>query len=1033
MARRTIRNDLTTFLIRHWDAVRRLSTVATVALFLLALPTGYFLYVAWKENQRLPVLTSDDEFDRESDRYWFDRASETIKRAESLPFSHDRRFRTIKQGLSQLQRNASKIPGAYLRSRALTDIALAQLALDHDLTVRDILPLLSGTPSLEAMKTRVIAAIAMMESRQNHSGAALVAIDDYNRIVYDNDLKLDNEDGLIAYAGVVRVLCHLNQRSRLTRLFEATASANDRIPDTAVRGLASRFLAGRQAWAGFKWESLETAGRISLPVEQSRAFQLIIATIARPEPLELIEPTLVALPTTGPWPPVGNVAETRQCIKDVFEQLARNPDATEQATVLLYLAGSRLLCDAEIHPLFLKGLEESELFEPGIKGAAIALINNPRSNLIRAARGLAILPERLDIVDTANDNWGFGEEIIRVAIEPIDAETVRGVGEQRMIRTLLSMAQSLLECGNKAGARRTLHEAAAPAGRQANLFNRVDNLLRVGSLQITAADPEAAKSTLRAARESYLEFVREKSQTRVTITESTPVEIGMAQIRARFLDDAVETVHLIPASRQKNDLLVLLIRELFRTGETAGIEELLDQMQDDPRKNDMLRRLGAGEPVPQANAETSTETNTAANHVEEDRPDDSANETAATGTTVNVAVNTVVNTTANTVVDAATEAAAVFAADPANTAEQRIRGEEFEAAVELLERIEDRAVADRLRMRIVRAYVAIGRPYVGTDAYQRRVRARMLQEGFQLATSQQTPLGRVLALESLATGFASGPLSQQNRSALREVIRETDKSIRSLPEDTFSEYGTKLPEWYARLAKARLLLVVTEERLSHAWPVLSADKNKSTLRETSALLEKALESLVDETPLVLRATTTADVAGIFGLLGERARAETLAATIPAMIREMRDARRRIPLYVQLAGIYSRLGNPSHASELLFEASAVSEQVDSGVELMPEQWGVLGRRVREASVETIVRGQLKLGLHEDAIRTIPQITEEMVRDRLYRMIVYQFLYEDRFDEAETIARKIATMAQRSECLQNVVFLRESGRERGRGEK
>jgi hypothetical protein len=84
--------------------------------------------------------------------------------------------------------------------------------------------------------------------------------------------------------------------------------------------------------------------------------------------------------------------------------------------------------------------------------------------------------------------------------------------------------------------------------------------------------------------------------------------------------------------------------------------------------------------------------------------------------------------------------------------------------------------------------------------------------------------------------------------------------------------------------------------------------------------------------------------------------------------------------------------------------------------------VLGLRVRERVLEDIVRDQLRQRLLDDAFRSTLRISESVVRDRLYRMMIYQAIFDGRLELAEEAVYKITTPSLRQDCLRDFIQAR-----------
>lgn len=973
MSTKPFHERLIEFFVRNWERISRAIILAVLLVPVIGGLAGYFVHRHWVESQKLPAVHYGDALSAESETYWFDMASEAIRAVHAQHLPNEKNNRLLRENLQQILRRAERIPGPYARSRAMMQIALAQTKSNIDLLLRETIRQMGDpssrsvdTPVIAAMKCRILGSAALMYLRLRNETSAELMTADYRRLFFESDLRLEFEDEIIAFLSVIHALRTLNDPSNLDSFFTLAGDAARRIPDRERQGIAMRFLAGQRAAAGMKWEAIDIARIIVIPQEQARAFQLIIAELARPSQPSLDDPVLKALPTSGPWKPIADPPETRRCIESIFALLAKNPDAVQQTAVLQILAGSRLMCDPEIFPLFQETLRQSEALDTAVKAPALALLENPKSNLIRASRGLPPLPVVPDMEDTAADDWSIAEENLRVPIEPIDPETIRNVAEQQVAQSYVSMAKSLLSFGNRLDARLPLEQARLLVDDQTNLYNRLNYLQSIGSLQITAGDIDAARETLMTARQVYSEYLVNREMIRVTVTDVVPAEIAAAQIRARFLSDAMETIRLIPGESQRNSLLEMLAREQIRTDSWDAAAATVAVMSEGRVKTKLAERVREkNDPGPKS-------------------------------------------------ADGSSRLAHIV---------RLIRAEEFDAALRLIDESDASGPldADRHRMRIVRAYIAIGRPYIGTDTEQQSIRQRMLHKAVALAETIRTRYERAAALEAVATGFAFGPVTKDNLIMLREIIRRAEEAVIAVGDGE-----PRVGEMFARLSQARVMLVVPEERLRSPWPLVTEEKNRSTVVEVNELLDRALTAATPSNQQAmdpaLRASTLTLAVRSAGQIGD---ADRLADLLPETIRTIRlvpDRDKATSLLITLAGSCARLGESQRARDLFFEAATTTNEINRGIEQAPEQWLLMGRRVRESALDRVVRGQLEAGLPEDALRTIPQITENVVRDRLYRMVVYLYLRNGDALAAEAAAKKIHDMPSRTDVLLDVQFQR-----------
>ena len=967
MSRKSLYESFTDFLVYRWSILVQVGHGLLLLLILSIAPIAYYVHYRWEQQQRPKVIPVVTKAERETENYWYDRARREITAIQANDEAEAKKVTQLQECLAVLVKQAAEADTPYRKARALLEIALAQTSCDLDLNIYVTIKGITGAPTINAMRCRALGSIALMYMRLNNESASRSAIDEYLRVSYENDLRLDSEDTILAFISVTTAMASAGNRSGLEQLFKQVEMTNRRIAVVSALEMSRRILAGQQARVGMKWDAIATAENIEQPVEQSRAFQLIIAAIARSErPFDLKDPQLQPLSTKGPWQPIANPAETRQGIDAVFRAIAKTPDVLHQTLVLQNMAGSRLMCDAGIFPFFEKELETTDLFDAKIKSSILALLKEPRSNTIRAARGLPLHPETAVSrpgSDTATDDWLVVDETLDTPLIPIAPETVRSVSTRQSTRLSIVSAQAMLAFGNRQDARAVLEKAFENVAEQQNLYYRLHHLQSIGSLQVNAGDLDEAKRTLAAAREAYRDYAANRSALGVTVTESLPAEIATAQVRGRLLDDAVETIRLLSRPNARNDLLVQVIREQLRSEQWQAAKETIALLQDDSRKEELSRR---------AEGEGATPENVA---------------------------------------------------DHLRTVFRLIQAEEFAAAAALLPGIDDLAGRQTQRLQIVRGLSIVGRPYLGRDNASRRIRLQLLTQALELARQQETPLARVIALEVVVTAFAPGRISQELLQAMSAAVREVETILAGEDRADNSVTGDpRIPEVLSRLALARLMLVVPEERLWGDWPVVSEEKNGGTVSDVMQLLDRAVTLLHDDHDAYQWAATMTNAVQGYSQIGRTDLAVPLAEKAFTRIRQLPDKERAIPLIRQLAVSALKAGDTERGRNLFAEAIEATSAVGVGTELAPEQWSVLGLRVRERVLEDIVRDQLRQRLLDDAFRSTLRISESVVRDRLYRMMIYQAIFDGRLELAEEAVYKITTPSLRQDCLRDFIQAR-----------
>ncbi|MDR3109729.1 MAG: hypothetical protein LBU65_08590 [Planctomycetaceae bacterium] len=937
--------------------IQVVSALLLVVIFTVAIYS--YVRTARERTERRNAIPKVTEEDRDRDGYWFERARNEFIAIQSKKIPDAKKVELLQESLAVLTRQASEITSPYVKARALMEIALAQTSCDLDLNIYATIKGITGAPTIIALRCRVLGSMALMFMRLGNVAAAQSIIDEYLQVTYENDMRLDSDENIDAFVNVVTATASSGAigRSSLQRLFQRIETTTRRISDESLQSRSRRIIASQQARVGLKWDAIATAETISLPVEQSRAFQLIIASIARPvKTPELKEQTIEPLPTSGIWKPVTNPNETRQCIEAVFRSIAKHPDVQVQLQVLQNMASSRLMCDVEIYPLFEDEFEVTDIFDASVKGQVRTLLKEPNSPTIRAARGLKRLQDSGVITfDTAADDWNSSEEtMVDVPIVPVDVKTIQSASIRQEVRLHISTAQALMTFGNRQDARDVLAKAFQEVVQQENLYYRLNHLQSIGALQVNAGDLDAARITLTNARDVYKEYTSNKSSQGMTVTESLPVEIATAQIRSRLLDDAVATTQLLSQQETRNGLLVQVIRERLRTERWKQAREVIALLQNYPHTAELQR---------------------------------------------------IANSEGNAPADVS---------DPTRTIFNLTRNEEYASAAAVLPLVSDVAERQRLRMQIIRGMADAGRGYLGRDTESLSVRLQMLNSSLALAREQEDAFERANAIETVVELFAPGRVVQKLYDIMSAAIVEVEEIVGK-------ENGTnpQTAEMLSRLAWTRLMLV-PEERQSGTWPILTEENDSQTIADITRLLDRAIASLPENAERTLAATTYVRAIHSYGQIGQTKLAEQLIDKILPQIRELQDKEQAITLLRQLALAALKIGKTRQGFAIFTEALDTVSQVNVGTELAPQNLTVLGLRVRERVMEDIIREMLRLKLVDTAFETTTRITESVVRDRLLRMITYQAIYTNRLPLANEAVLKITSQSLRNDCLRDVNY-------------
>lgn len=499
-----------------------------------------------------PVQPDYFSLDKEGDTYWIDRILIDIKTAQESQGSDTIRLQRLQNFVRRTVADAMKLPTEYSRAQAITSAAmvLAQNNINIASVVNQIRQL-GDTNLVVSMRTRALISQALMHLRKERKPAAQVALQEYNRLVTENDLRLNSSLNEESFFGAVTIHLVLGDKEGLIEQFERQKAS------TATLGIdqrmtAYRLIVGEQVRAGMIREALETAKRIKNPLELTRAWTLILQYSARPLRVFPVEPVMLDLldaPQAEPPPKYPVYAD--QVAQKIFLYLAENEDMNTQASLLQRIAGSRLMYDVELYKIFRQSLVKTTSLQDQVKQRALRFLDDPESPTIRVALNM---PPRAEPVpyqfDSAVDDWSTSDETIHIEVVNVDSTPLRTRADQQWVQALLAMAQSLQSIKRFPDVDRILKQTFVAAQRFVDPNIRIPLLMRIGEQQIAIGSLDSAQKTFTA-------IVPELNQIQKG-------ELARLQIIARLFDEAFQTIASIESPENREYACALLMQEQIR-------------------------------------------------------------------------------------------------------------------------------------------------------------------------------------------------------------------------------------------------------------------------------------------------------------------------------------------------------------------------------------------------------------------------------------------------------------------------------------
>ena len=466
--------------------------------------------------------------DEESDTYWEDRILIDIETALNSGGTDQVQQQRLRTFTYKTVADAMKIPSSYIRAQAVTRVAMVLAQNDIDIVLDNHLQRLGDTNLIVSMRARTLISQALMYLRQGRNPAAGLALQQYNKLVSETDLKLNSEINEESFFGAVTVLHYLGDREGLIELFARQKAATTAI-GIDQRMKAYRLIVGEQVRTAMVTDALTTAKQINNSVELARALALILQYTARPQKIFPVEPVMLDLLDDPQAEPPTYLAFAERVTHDIFQYLATSKDINTQTALLQRIAGSRLMCDAELYKLFRHCLVESTVLQDRVKQPVLKLLDNPESPTIRTA--LNMPPRAAPVsspIDSARDDWTTSDEPIHVEITNIDSTPLRTQNDQQWVLAWLAVAQSYQSIKRFQDADRILKQMCAAAQRFTDANVRTRLLMRIAEQQIAIGAIAEAQKTFAAVASALHQNQKE--------------ELARLQILARFFNDAFQTI-----------------------------------------------------------------------------------------------------------------------------------------------------------------------------------------------------------------------------------------------------------------------------------------------------------------------------------------------------------------------------------------------------------------------------------------------------------------------------------------------------------
>ena len=904
-----------------------------------------------------------DRLDESSPTYWMDRVDLDIESIKSLSLPPPQEVNRLRSRLRRTLQAAAATPPGFGRSVAISDTALAVFRHDINVNAEEFLESMGETPLAMALRAKALVANALMLLRLNDQVAAAVAMNTYDRIVNSADIKLDTEAAELAFYGAAKVYRYTFDTASLDALFQRNLKFASRIGEDDLRMKAYRIIATAQAAANRDRDAMETAAMIKNPIEAVRAYQGVVVNVARPEKPDLTEPEFFLPKVEGPWVPISQPKNAKRVINDVLHQIASRETISDQVDLLMRLAGSRMVCDPDLHTLFKSCLLESESIDEIAKKPVLQLLLNPESPTIRKALSL---PEtaRQKSTDTALDNWTSTTEEVSVDIGAVDPSIIKGIVNFERIRIQLAVARSYLSVNRRQDAALSLRQTLPFAQALPNVRDEIDFLLDIAGLQIVAGDFVGTRNTFTAIGlpkrvDGVLTWESPGSDPTAEFSgesmEPSLVRLGRLQVLARFLEDAELTMNMLPPGETKDEENAFLAAELIRVQRLREATRLIIGMTPGPRQTELLQRLEIAKGGTEENDRNLTTAS----------PEKAMQDDA--------------------LVDATVSLIRLGLYDAAREAAKRISNPESRAAQSL---------------RIIRDLLLFFGAYGSEEREHQAVRQTLLDIALRTANDIEPPQDHATALEMILSAAIPFAKEKEEQESLLKIVSQALEIARKIPAAVPAK-AVVVP----RLLSCRILLYSLVNNRSTSWPSLSKEQDKPLIDEIMETLSHIVGILNDIEDDNTHARGRLAIARVFGQIGRANHTRQILDGVREIAKSQSDKRISVSLFLGTIPLFRALDDPEAAISVYFDAFSVVGNVPNIDPTGGNAGMIFGVRLRDSEIDRLARSLLENDFMPEAILFAGRIQDDMMKDRLLKIAVFRFIDKENFTEAESAVRRI----------------------------
>jgi len=934
-------------------------------LVLLSLLSWRYLSPYYHTELRTTSTASYEGLDPTSYGYWRERTERDIASAHELARAPLHLNELLYSNLLATIRAADRLKDQAERALAISSIIQAQIDHNVNTNIDDALLALGNSPSVRSLRMNLAAPLAFFYLPENRS-KAVSAVRNYLTLLRETTFNPEDTGQKNALVQILDACVVLNLDRELDSTLKYLLSTVNSIANEQRRNLFLVFIAEQQIRFQKYMDAFGTLARITQPDLLAKGYQKLIESRAQVSTVfsreSGIESALEILPTVL-QSKIRHPDLVAQTLERVFISIGQIKDLQVQQKTLNQLLESNMMVHTNLHDLVRSVMIETQSLPTPVKAQALLLVDNPRSETLRKARGMPPL-----VSETVQNESLTDEELLeRARLLLLPQPLSRNRMYQEDIRILTNTATELLSWGQN-------REASLLLNRAAVRFRGLDTENRQGvsrtalaAILISAGKTETAQELLHEESE-ILTFSQRTSQTDWGYSR-----VAEIQLRARLLEETYRTLREMLPGPAKTNLLQALIREQIKIGQFDNARRSVTEMADSPLKTTLQRSLEESFQRLRKRLNENTYTYPPLENIlKSGGPEKQQRLFDLTETLIQEGL----------LIDAR----------------------------EAAKHISDSVSQDRAMDLIVQETIAVFRSYFANIPLHQQVRKNMLSFGFQTAKEMSLPQNRLIAMERLYSQ-AAGTLKNG------EVLPEWKEILTLWNSLSNTENLAVKIDCGIRLFQSELRRHASESRgrIGGNWHVLPETASFPSTEQKQILLTVA-ELVSQLSSADDRAVRSSQLAALFYQIHDSENGKLQAETAARACETIEQKNIAANVCLSLAQTLHEARELEKAEEMFARAVMEADNILAEDRMNP----LLDRRMRDRILAEICRGLVEVGRIPEAMQISENINEKFFVDRLYKTVGYWQLSQEAYEEAEATFKRIKDPSWRNSCLNDALF-------------